>query len=125
MDEAIDEAMDETEKNSQSVEEINEKVSELGVQVDKNREDAVLERETLGEWIKNMLVILVIVFLVLFTILLVLIITNRNRLSKDYLKLEAKVDNTKDAIDIKMKDVLKKHEEDLATLQAIIEKGKK
>ena len=56
-------------------------------------------------------------------ILLVLIITNRGSIKRANLKLEAKVDNNKEAIDLKFKEVLKKHEEDLAALKASIAKG--
>ena len=56
---------------------------------------------------------------------LILIITNRKRLNRDYEKLEAKVDNTKHAIDLEIKNLLQRHEEDMTALKAAVEKGKK
>jgi hypothetical protein len=47
------------------------------------------------------------------------------RIRKDYLKLEAKVDNSKDAIEKEIRELEKKHEKDLAELRETLEKGKK
>jgi hypothetical protein len=79
----------------------------------------------LGDWTRQVLMILAIVFSVLFLILLILIITNRRRIEKEYTKLESKVDNTKESIELDIKEVLKRHEDDITALKSLVEKEKK
>jgi len=88
-------------------------------------EESTLEGLTvLGDWSKKVITILAIVLCVLFIILLILVISNRSRIQKDFLKLEAKVDNTKESVEQDLKEAMKKHEEDMLALKAQIEKGK-
>ena len=122
-DAALEDAMAKTSENLEAIESTNAGLSKIEQVVEENKNQADQEREILGAWAKKMLMILGIVFLVLFVILLVLI-TNRGSIKRANLKLEAKVDNNKEAIDLKFKEVLKKHEEDLAALKASIAKGK-
>lgn len=92
----------------------------------KDSEESSLESITiLGEWTKKTIMIIAIVAVLLFLLLLLLIITNRRRIEGDYVKLEAKVDNAREAIDLEIKDVLKRYEEDITALKAVVEKGKK
>ena len=124
-DAAIEETVEKINGNKEALGKVDAGLSALEMVVETNKKEAVEERTVLGDWAKKMLMILGIIFLVLILVLLVLIITNRNRINKDYLKLEAKVDNTRNAIEVEIKDVLKKHEEDLAALKASIDKAKK
>ena len=84
------------------------------------------ERFTSNEnWIKKMFLWLIIILGILFLAVLILSVVNRRRINDDYLKLEAKVDNTKEMIDKQISDVLKRNEEDITALKTLIEKDKK
>jgi len=124
-DVALEETRTAVSENQQAIQAANTKISELNQLVEANKNQTDEERETLAAWVKQMLMIMGIIFLVLFAILLVLIITNRSRINREYVKLEAKVDNTREDIQVKIRDVLKKHEDDLAALKASVDKGKK
>jgi glucose uptake protein GlcU len=92
----------------------------------KTSEEKALQSVTiLGEWTKKMLMILFIIAFVLILVLLVLVVTNRRRIAADYKKLVARVDNTKEAIDLEIKEVLTRHETDITALKDVLEKGKK
>jgi hypothetical protein len=89
-------------------------------------EEKTLESLTvLGEWTKKVIMILAIITLVLLILLLILVISNRQATRKGLQELEAKVDSTKDAIEREIKDVLTRHEEDIAALKTSVEKGGK
>ena len=124
-DAALDETVEKISGNKDAIGEVDAGLSALEAAVETNRMEGAEERTALGGWAKKMLMILGIISLVLILVLLVLIITNRSRISKDYLKLDAKVDNTRNAIEVEIRDVLKKHEEDIAALKAAIDKAKK
>ncbi len=111
-------------ENRQAIGETEAKVSALEQVVERNKGQADEEREILAGWTRQMLIILAAVFVVLLVILLILIIINRGRIKKDYLKLEAKVDNTRDALELEIKNVMKKHEDDIAALTASGKKPK-
>jgi Na+-transporting methylmalonyl-CoA/oxaloacetate decarboxylase gamma subunit len=124
-DAALEETAEKITGNKEAIDQLKADLSGLEKTVGANRQEAGEERTALGDWAKKMLMILGVIFLVLILVLLVLIITNRSRINKDYLKLEAKVDNTRDSIEVEIRDVLKKHEDDLASLKAAIDKAKK
>lgn len=109
----------------ESIERNNARTGELEQSLKESEEKTLESLTVLGEWTKKMILILAIVALILFIVLLILIITNRRRIEKAYTKLEAKVDNTKEAIEIEIRDVLKRHEEDITALKSAVEKGKK
>ncbi|MCK4745892.1 MAG: hypothetical protein KAT15_02605 [Bacteroidales bacterium] len=121
--------LEESEKKFATAEEVHQKYELMLTELDqaiKDSEENTLESMTvLGEWTKKMIMILTIVAAILFLVLLILVITNRRRIEGDYKKLEAKVDNTKEAIDLEIKDMLKRHAEDITALKAVVEKGKK
>jgi hypothetical protein len=109
----------------ESIESNAAKANELD-QALKDSEEKTLESLTiLGEWTKKAIMILAIAALVLIIVLLILIVTNRRRIEKDYAKLEAKVDNTKEALEIEIRDMLRKHEEEISALKSAVEKGEK
>lgn len=112
---ATDEAM---EKNSA-------RTSGLEQALKVSEEQALDSRTTMAEWTKKMMMILAVVALLLFIVLLVLGLTNRKRIDKNYQKLEVKVDNTKEALGLEIRNAMNKHEEDHKALKAEIEKGKK
>ncbi|MFC2115321.1 hypothetical protein ACFLTU_02535 [Bacteroidota bacterium] len=89
-----------------------------------SEEKAQENRNEIAAWAKKMFMILTIFIIVLFIVLLIFAITNRMRLEKGYKKLEAKVENTKEAFDIEINKVLKKHEEDIAKLKKSTGKDK-
>ncbi len=92
----------------------------------KDSEKSTLDSITLlGVWTKKTHMILAIAVAVLFLVLLILVITNRRRIGGEIAKLEEKVDSTTKAVDIEIKEVLKKHEEDITALKSVVEKGKK
>ena len=92
----------------------------------KASEDNTLESLTvLGEWTKKTIMILAVITLVLLILPLILVISNRSRIKKDYIQLESKVDNARDAIEKEIKDVLTRHDEDIAALKTSVEKGMK
>lgn len=101
------------------------RTSELEQVLKVSEEKARTDRTEMAEWTKKMMMILVMVALLFFIVLLILVITNRRRIEKDYLKLEAKVENTREAIDMEIKNILKKHEEDITALKDTAAKGKK
>ncbi len=89
-------------------------------------EESTLEGlAVMGDWTKKVFTILGIALCVLFIVLLILVISNRSRIRNDYLKLEAKVDNARESVEQDLKEVLRKHEEDMLALKAEIENGKK
>lgn len=103
----------------------NNRISEQQEALKVSEENTAEGLKILGEWTKKVILIVGIVALVLFIILLILIITNRRKIEDKYTKLEAKVDNTKDAIELELKEVLKKHEDDITALKALVQKDKK
>jgi len=107
------------------IEEANAALGGLEKELQKSEESIQEGMTMLGDWTRKVLTILGIALCVLFIVLLILVITNRGRIQKDYLKLEAKVDNTRDSLEQDLKEVLSKHEEDMAALKAEIQKGKK
>jgi hypothetical protein len=121
--------LEETEKKFVTAENTLQKYEQMLAELDqsiKDSEENTLESVTvLGEWTKKMHMILAISVALLFIVLLILIITNRRGIKRDIVKLEDKVDNTKEAVDIEIKDMLKRYEEDIAALKVVVEKGKK
>ncbi len=101
------------------------KIAELEEALKASEANTLESITALGAWTKKVIMILGIVLLVLYIILLILVITNRNRIEKDYLKLEAKVDNTKGAVEKEIGELTKRYEEDITALKALVEKGKK
>jgi len=75
--------------------------------------------------VKKMFLWMIIILGALFLVVLILSIVNRRRINEDYLKLEAKVDNTREAIELEVKEVLKNHEKDMEEIKAAIEELKK
>ena len=121
--------MDDAEKRFAASDEALQKyelrIAEL-TQAQKTSEERSLESVTiLGEWTKKMIIILAIVSLALILVLLILILTIRRRIDSDYGKLEAKVDNTREDINLEIKNVLKRLEEEISALKTVVEKGKK
>ncbi len=51
---------------------------------------------------------------------MILSIVNRRRINQDYLKLEAKVDNTREGLEREVKEVLKVHENDAEEIRSLI-----
>lgn len=122
---SVEELRNQTEANLKASEGNAAGISSLQQALDDHRTQAAGEQESFGSWVKQMFMIIGIAFLVLFLVLLMLVIINRRRINRDYLKLEAKVENTKEAIETEIRDVLKRHEEDLSSIKASMEKGKK
>jgi hypothetical protein len=123
-DATLEEIMARVAENQGAIEESNAGISKLEQVVEENKRNADEERETLAGWAKQMLMILGIVLLILIVILLVLILMNKSRSSREHLKLEAKVDNNKQAIESEIRDALKKQDEEIAALKESVSKGK-
>lgn len=121
----IQEIKETLEASEKSLQQIEQKIEGLTGEIQQAEASSMEGISTLGAWTKKMIMILTIAVAVLFLVLLVLVITNRRRIEGDYRKLEAKVDNTKEAIDLEIKDVLKRHEEDIVALKAGADKNKK
>ncbi|HEC41766.1 MAG TPA: hypothetical protein ENI20_02935 [Bacteroides sp.] len=121
--------LEETEKKFVTAENTLQKYEQMLAELDqaiKDSEENTLESITvLGAWTKKMHMILAIAVALLFIVLLILVLTNRRGIKRDIVKLEEKVNNTKEAVDIEIKDMLKRYEEDIAALKVVIEKGKK
>jgi len=81
--------------------------------------------DDLGQWSKKMFMILFVVFGVLFLVLLVFTILNRSRINKNYLKLDAKVDNVSEKFALELKELETKHNEDLDALKKELQEKKK
>ena len=122
---ALEETSSAVAQNQKDIEEANARTSELGQRMDQKLAEANDSRTSLADWTRQMITILALVFLALLIVLLVLIITNRSRTSKAFRKLEAKLDNTKETLETEIRDVLSRHEEDLAALRSDIDKNKK
>ena len=118
-------AKDEIAAANAEIEKTNANLGGLEKALQESEESALEGLAVLGDWTKKVLSILGIVLCVLFIVLLIMVITNRSRIQKDYLKLEAKVDNAREAVEKDLKEALRKHEEDMLALKAQIEKGKK
>ncbi len=125
-------------KHKEDIEELSLKISEsstavsdLGSEIEtvrttleehqKNSEDRFAANE---KWIRQMILILIIVFGVLFLLLLIFVFINRSKINKAYIKLDAKVDNIKGAIELKINQLQKTHEDDLADIKKKIEEKK-
>jgi len=109
----------------EALEKSNTNIAGLTEDLKASEKNALESLTVLGEWTKKMIMVLAIIALVLILVLFVLVITNRRRIEGDYKKLEARVDSTKEAIDLEIKDVKTRHEGDIAALKDTIEKGKK
>ena len=92
----------------------------------KESEEKTLESLTvLGDWTKKTILIVAILVVVLFLIVLIFVLANRSKILRNYNKLEAKVDNTRENLEKELNNVLKRNEEDITALKALIEKDKK
>ncbi len=109
----------------EALEACNARITELEDALKTSKENTLESITVLGSWTKKVIMILGIILLALFIVLLILVITNRTRIEKDYMKLEAKVDNTKEAVELEVKEMTKRYEEDITALKALVEKGKK
>ena len=65
-----------------------------------------------------MLLILLLITGVLFIILLILSLRTRKQIENEFLKLEEKVDQVKETHVREMKELLRKHEEDIAFIKS-------
>ncbi|KPL12371.1 MAG: hypothetical protein AMS26_18190 [Bacteroides sp. SM23_62] len=108
-----------------AIDQAGQKTASLDQSLSAHQQDSSDRIDNMEAWSKQMMTILGMVSLLLFILLIILVFTNRKRIRKDYLKLEAKVDNTKDAIEKEIRELEKKHEKDLAELRETLEKGKK
>ena len=79
---------------------------------------------TLEAWIKKMLMILIILFGILFVVLLILLLLNRSVVKKNFIKLEAKVENVKEDHALALKELEKKHVTDLEEIKQELAKKK-
>jgi len=111
-------------ENSEKIAGIDSKQNELEVTLNEHMKSSGERIDTLSKWTKQMVMIQFILFGVLFIVLLILVITNRQKIKNEFIKLEAKVDNVKNNLDIELKQLQKKHEEDLATLKKDLEEKK-
>lgn len=107
------------------LEETKAAIADLNKALQESEESAVQGLAVMGDWTRKTIAILAVVLGILFIILLLMVITNRSRIQKEYLKLEAKVDNSREALQVELNAALKKHEEDMVALKAQIEKDKK
>jgi len=121
----VEEVTKKLEAADEALEKNNTDISRLAEDLEASEKNAVESLTVLGEWTKKMIMIFALIALVLILVLFILVITNRRRIERDYKKLEAKVDNTKEAIDLEIKNVLMRHEGDITALKDAIEKGKK
>ncbi|MBL7110989.1 MAG: hypothetical protein ISS19_03490 [Bacteroidales bacterium] len=71
----------------------------------------------LEAWTKKMLMILIIMFGILFIVLLILVLMNRSAVKKNFIKLEAKVENVKEEHSIAHKELEKKYLAELEELK--------
>lgn len=118
-------AKDEIAAANGAIKENSAAVAGLEKAVQESEDSAVEGLAVLGDWTKKILTVLAILLCALFIILLILVITNRNRIRNEYLKLESRVDNVMESVEVELKNALKKQHEDMAALKAEIQKGKK
>lgn len=78
---------------------------------------------SLEAWTKQIIMIVFIVFGVLFILLLILVLLNRSAVKKNFITLEAKVDNVKEEHALAHKELEKKYMEEIGELKK--EVGKK
>lgn len=112
-------------ENSKRITEIDSQLNELKASLDEHMSESGTRIDNLEKWTKQMAMIQFILFGVLFIILLVMIIVNRQRITKLFTKLETKVDNIKESMDVEFNQLQKKHEEDMAALKKNLEEKKK
>ena len=111
-------------ENSKRITEIDSQLNELKALLDEHVNESGTRIDNLEKWTKQIAMIQFILFGVLFIILLVLIIVNRQRNTKLFTKLEAKVDKIKESMDVEFNQLQKKHEEDMAALKKNLEEKK-
>jgi len=108
-------------ENAEKIAAIDSKLNELKAALDEHMSSSGERIDALEKWTKQMVLILFILLGVLFIILLVLIITNRQRIKKEFIKLEAKMDNVKENMEVELNQLMKKHEDDLTALKKDLE----
>jgi uncharacterized protein YoxC len=105
-------------ENSKRITEIDSQLNELKASLDEHMSESGTRIDNLEKWTKQMAMIQFILFGVLFIILLVMIIVNRQRITKLFT-------NIKEIMDIEFSQLQKKHEEDMAALKKNLEEKKK
>jgi len=108
-------------ENGERIAAIDSKLNELKATLDEHMSSSGERIDALAKWTKQIVLILFILLGVLFIILLVLIIINRQRIKKEFVKLEAKVDNVKKNMEVELNQFMKKHEDDLTALKKDLE----
>ena len=117
----LEELRAEIAKNRHSLEEVKTRISELKQVVGDNKTRADEKLESVEGQLKRLLGILGIVLIILIVILFLLVISNRSRIGRRYLALEAKTDNDKKSFESEIRNVQKKHDEDLESLRSAID----
>ncbi len=122
---ALEELNDQLAELKNAIDQSNQKTADLEQSLSAHQQDSTTRIDSMEAWFRQMMTIVGLVSLLLFILLIILVLSNRKRIRKEYQKLEAKVDNAKDAMEKKIGELEKKHEKDLADLKVALEKGKK
>jgi len=112
-------------ENSEKNAAADSRLNELKAALDEHMNSSGARIDALEKWTKQMVLIQFILLGILFIILLILIITNRQRIKKEFIKLETKVDNVKESMEVELNQLMKKHEDDLTAIKKDLEDKKK
>lgn len=112
-------------ENSKKITVIDSKLNELEASLDEHVNSSATRFDNLEKWTKQIAMIQFILFGLLFIILLIMVIVNRQKITKAFTKLEAKVDNVSESLNAELNKLQKKHEEDLAALKKDLDDKKK
>lgn len=118
----VSESLDE---NAEKIAVVDSQLTELKVSLEEHMNVSGTRLDNLENWTKQMAMIQFILLGVLFIILLIMIIMNRSKITKMFTKLEATVDRLKESMNVELRQLQKKHEEDMATLKKNLEEKKK
>jgi biopolymer transport protein ExbB/TolQ len=113
------------EENSKKIAAIDSRLNELKASLDEHINSSGTRLDNLEKWTKQMVMIQFILLGVLFIILLIMIIVNRQKITKAFTTLEAKVDNEKENLHAEVSKLLSKHEEDMKALKDELNKKNK
>ena len=115
----------ELEQGRASFEKAGQELEAVKTSLSQHQADSDTRFTSLEKWSKSTMLWLIIILGALVVVLLVLCLVNRNKMHAGMMKLEAKVDNTRDALELEIKEVKKIHDTDLEGIKKAIDELKK
>jgi peptidoglycan hydrolase CwlO-like protein len=115
----------EMEQGRASFEKAGQELEAVKTSLSQHQTDSDTRFASLEKWSKSTMLWLIIILGVLAIALLVLYLVSRSKMNTGMTKLEAKVDNMRDALELEIKEVKKTHDTDLEGIKKAVDELKK